>query len=212
MEFTCMISPSNWIAFDDHGKHYQSHGIKSYLDRSVCAVIVIAHIQMSILYVWVDIFMNFSYHFVPMYQYVVRHNILWQNQQWIGENRNGKKGNFIIITLKLYGDIIWDMRNAYCIVTMLLQFHSLICFFFRRVTFYPSTLIICAYCGGCSMLNAYCSKMAGFLPIQFSLSLFFSLLFFTKFLLLFKQTKHPFHYNKTFLCGKRQRKPRDSST
>lgn len=85
-----------------------------------------------------------------------------------GESKS-EKVNFIIITLKLYGDIIWNMRNA-----LLRSF--VLSFFFARyepsndfslslagflVTFYPNTLImyICMYCGGCSVFGVHFSKM-----------------------------------------------------
>lgn len=68
------------------------------------------------------------------------------------------------------------------------------------MTFYPSTLIMTMYiyCGGCSLFGVHCSKMAlvffGMGPL------------FPKFLLLFKQTKHPFHYNMKYYVAKSRKR------
>lgn len=51
-------------------------------------------------------------------------------------------------------------------------------------------------------------KMARFLPIQFTHNFFFI----SKFLLLFEQTKHPFHYNIKYYVAKGRKTARDSST
>lgn len=84
-----------------------------------------------------------------------------------------------------------------------------------RVTFYPSTLIIYAYCGGCSVLCAYCSKMAGFLPIQFSLSFVCCCCFFFSspsfYCYLSKQNTHSITI-KHFYVAKGREKPEIFST
>lgn len=63
------------------------------------------------------------------------------------------------------------------------------------------------YCGGCvSLFGIHCSKTARFLPFQFSLCVCLSF-FFSMFLLLFKQTKHPFHYNIKYYVAKGRKQP-----